>query len=111
MAPSGWLISCAIEAVISPATASREACAYSARCCCVASLGREAAAAFEDQQADQAGLQQEHGGGDEQFLAMRLPQRRLPEMHDRVVRNRALVDAPALHLPPVEVECGGHRLR
>ena len=74
-------------------------------------LGRAAAAALEEQRGDQRGLEQDDGDGDDRHVPVRLPERRLAEMHDGVGRNPVLVDAPPPDLPPVDVQRRRHDLR
>ena len=66
---------------------------------------------FDEQGGDQPGLNEKGDDGDDRGGAVRLPERRLPEVPDGSRGNLALGDPPPSGLPPVDVELRRRKLR
>ena len=74
-------------------------------------LGTSAAEPLSDEPQDEQRLEQQRDDTDDHLLAVGVPEARPPVLHDGVIGNEAVVDAPATDLPPVEEQRGRLRRR
>ena len=93
-----------MEAVSSPAHASREAWASSKRCCLHRQLRQTTAATLGQEPGNEHALEQDHGGRGEASPQVLLQEERFLKVQDGVTRDRVRVYAPAQDLAPVEVQ-------
>src|SRR5215211_2582611 len=102
IAPSGWFISCAMPAAISPAVEKRLTCASSTIRCRASVSADRTAMPLEHEQRDQTTLKQEHRADGEDRPAVGLPDVRFAKENLTAWRQPRLADLPALKLAPVE---------
>ena len=103
--PSGWLISCAMEAVSSPAVEKRMTRASSdMRCrdCISARLRRRRAFSRAE---ISTGLQEKNGGGQRDLPRITLPCRWLPKQDFASRWQAAFADVPTPKLSPIVFRC------
>ncbi len=71
---------------------------------CKRHLGLEPAAVLEHERGDEAGLDKNRRESDQPGRAVAFPERELSEFEPRTSRDVCVADAPALGLPPVDIQ-------